>query len=169
MDAWETNIDVCPQRGTLLTWTSFSFNETRSTICRRAALSGLGFELYAASRIALSLALETSMGSVATPTCRGQAWGRSTWRETRTRSFSSCPWGVSRPDPRATAFRRMVQRTEASRAVRPGCWGAPNQQEGAPGSSKSTRAARRLRAAWLARGGRLKGRGAHYKTGGGRG
>lgn len=68
----ENGILTCAfNAGTHHTWTSFSFNETRSTICRRAALSGLGFELYAASRIALSLALETSMGSVAAPTCRG--------------------------------------------------------------------------------------------------
>jgi len=40
-----------------LTWTSFSLRETRFTISRRAALSGFGFELYADSRITLSLAL----------------------------------------------------------------------------------------------------------------
>lgn len=37
-------------------WTSFSFNDTRWTISRRACLSGLGLLLYASSRIILSLA-----------------------------------------------------------------------------------------------------------------
>lgn len=40
-----------------LTCTSFSLSETRLTISRRAALSGFGLELYAASRIALSWVL----------------------------------------------------------------------------------------------------------------
>lgn len=40
-----------------LTWTSFSFSVTRLTISRRAALSGLGFVLYAFSRMVLSWAL----------------------------------------------------------------------------------------------------------------
>lgn len=37
-------------------WTSFSFNETRWTISRRACLSGLALSLYASSSIILSLA-----------------------------------------------------------------------------------------------------------------
>lgn len=44
-------------RGFWRTWTSFSFNETRWTISRRACLSGLALLLYASSRIILSLAL----------------------------------------------------------------------------------------------------------------
>lgn len=43
--------------GTARTWTSFSLRETRLTMSRRAALSGLGLALYAASRMALSFAL----------------------------------------------------------------------------------------------------------------
>lgn len=43
------------------TWTSFSFNDTRWTISRRACLSGLGLLLYASSRIILSLALHDAI------------------------------------------------------------------------------------------------------------
>lgn len=39
------------------TWTSFSLRDTRFTMSRRAALSGLGLALYADSRMTLSLAL----------------------------------------------------------------------------------------------------------------
>jgi hypothetical protein len=58
---------------------------------RRAALSGLGFELYAVSRTALSFTLQGKHVS-AGGQLRRQVVGA------HTRSVSSCPWGgVPRP------------------------------------------------------------------------
>lgn len=88
------------------TWTSFSLRETRLTMSRRAALSGLGFALYAASRMALSLALRRGLAGVLSMHIRLGIRKH----VQHTRSSFSCPLGVAR--------RRCFERMSLGQACR---------------------------------------------------
>lgn len=77
------------------TWTSFSLRDTRFTMSRRAALSGLGLALYAASRIALSFALKHGEHWLVMVRLPQRLPGCGSCVQ-HTRFSSSCPWGVAR-------------------------------------------------------------------------
>lgn len=105
------------------TWTSFSLRDTRFTMSRRAALSGFGLALYAASRIALSFALEHAGRWLVMARLAPRFYqGRGSCVQ-HTRFSSSCPWDAARTSCSGRTSRRLpsLWSRRCARQNRPSC------------------------------------------------